>query len=150
MADTFISLYVHCVFSTKNRLPLILPEFRERLWAYMGSTARRHKMKALAIGGTENHAHILLSIPAILSVAQAVKLIKGSSSKWIHDTFESAGDFAWQSGYGAFSINKSLLETTIRYIESQPEHHRRVPFEDEYLSFPGKHKFDVDERYIWG
>ncbi len=150
MANSYISLYVHCVFSTKNRLPLIRPEFQDRLWAYMGGIARNVKMKALAVGGIQDHAHILLSLPGTLSVSKAVQTIKGNSSKWIHETFAYAQDFVWQEGFGAFSVNISIVEATKKYIESQPEHHRRVSFQEEYISFLKKHNIDYDERYVWG
>ena len=81
MANSYISLYVHYVFSTKERLPLILPELQNRLWAYIGGIARKNKMKALAVGGTEDHIHILLSLPATMSISKAIQLIKGNSSK---------------------------------------------------------------------
>lgn len=107
-------------------------------------------MKALSIGGTQDHVHVLLSLPATLPVSKAVQLIKGGSSKWIHDTFAGLRKFAWQEGYGAFSVNVSLLEDTIRYIESQGEHHKRKTFQEEYIEFLRRHRIDYDERYVWG
>ncbi len=150
MANSYISLYVHAVFSTKKRLPLISEKIRDRLWAYMGGVARENNMKVLTIGGIENHVHLLLSLPATITIAKAVQLIKGSSSKWIHETFDNTNYFAWQEGYGAFSVNVSLVETTSRYIENQAEHHRHVSFEEEYIKFLKKHGIEYDERYVWG
>ncbi len=150
MANSYISIYIHYVFSTKGRLPLISPEIQERLWTYMGGTAREKQMKALAIGGTEDHAHILISLPATISVAEAVKLIKGNSSKWVNETFRLSDKFTWQEGYGAFSVNISIVEETIRYINRQAEHHRHKSFKEEYIEFLGKHGIEYDERYIWG
>jgi REP element-mobilizing transposase RayT len=107
-------------------------------------------MKALAIGGTEDHMHILLSLPATLPVAKAIQLIKGGSSKWVHETFPSHKDFAWQEGYGAFSVSISQVEATITYIKTQEEHHRKKTFEEEFLTFLKKHGIEYDERYILG
>jgi REP element-mobilizing transposase RayT len=150
MANSYLSLYVHIVFSTKGRQELITPKLQDRLWPYLGGIARENQMKALSVGGTQDHVHILLSIPATLPVAKAVQLIKGGSSKWVHDTFVDLRRFAWQEGYGAFSVNVSLLEETIRYIERQAEHHQRKTFQEEYLEFLRRHGIDYDERYVWG
>lgn len=129
---------------------MITPELQNRLWAYMGGIARENHMKALSIGGTEDHVHILLSLPATLPVAKAVQLIKGGASKWTHDTYEELQGFAWQEGYGAFSVNVSLLEETIRYIEDQAEHHKRKTFQEEYIEFLNRHGLEYDKRYVFG
>jgi putative transposase len=120
---------MHCVFATKGRRPLIRPELQQRLWPYLGGIARENKMNALSIGGTEDHVHILVSIPSTLSVAKSIQLLKGNSSKWIHETFSQHADFGWQEGYGAFSIGISGIEDTAAYIRGQAEHHRRSHFE---------------------
>jgi putative transposase len=133
MTNSYISLHIHVIFSTKGRQPMIVPELQNRLWAYIGGIARENSMKALSIGGTGDHAHVLLSLPATLPVSKAVQLIKGGSSKWVHDTYADLQRFAWQEGYGAFSVNVSLLEETVRYIEGQAEHHRRKTFQEEYV-----------------
>jgi REP element-mobilizing transposase RayT len=150
MANSYISLYVHIVFSTKGRQALINPDLQNRLWAYMGGIARENQMKALSIGGTADHVHVLLSLPTTLPVAKAVQLIKGGSSKWVHDTFGGLRKFAWQEGYGAFSVNVSLLEETIRYIGNQGEHHKRKTFQEEYVEFLRRYGIEYDERYVWG
>ncbi|MDY7000298.1 MAG: IS200/IS605 family transposase [Thermodesulfobacteriota bacterium] len=129
---------------------MILPEIREDLWAYMGGIARDNRMEALAVGGTEDHVHLLLSLPATISIAKAVQLIKGASSRWVRATFEQAQTFAWQEGYGVFSVNISAVKKTIRYIEQQAEHHRDKSFQEEYVGFLKKHGIDYDERYVWG
>ena len=94
VANSYLSLYVHIVFSTKGRQALITPNLQNRLWAYMGGIARENHMKALSVGGTQDRVHILLSLPATLPVAKAVQLIKGGSSKWVHDTFVDLRRFA--------------------------------------------------------
>jgi len=150
MANSYLSLYIHVVFSTKGRLAMILPDLQNRLWAYMGGIARENQMKALSIGGMQDHVHMLLSLPGTLPVAKAVQLIKGCSSKWVHDTFVDFRKFAWQEGYGAFSVNASLLEKTIRYIDRQPQHHKQKTFQEEYIEFLKRHQIDYDERFVWG
>ena len=104
---SFTSCLIHCVWSTKNREPSLNHQLREQLWPYLGGIARRNKMKALAIGGAGDHVHILISLPSTLSVAKAMQLLKGNSSKWIRETFPNCHSFAWQEGYGAFSIGIS-------------------------------------------
>lgn len=150
MAHSYISVSIHYVFSTKHRDKTISPEIQDRLWAYMGGIARENKMKALAIGGVEDHAHVLLSLPSTISIAKAIQLIKGGSSKWIHDTFPSVHNFAWQEGYGAFSVSISNTARTIDYIKNQKEHHRKKGFQEEYVAFLKKHGIDYDDKYIWG
>ena len=104
MAHSYVSALFHCVFSTKERQRLITEDLQERLWQYMGGIARENKMRALTIGGADDHVHLLLSMPSTLTIAKAMQLIKGGSSKWVHDTFPQLKDFEWQEGYGAFSI----------------------------------------------
>jgi REP element-mobilizing transposase RayT len=126
---------MHCVWATKERRPLIKPAFEQRLWPYLGGIARENKMKALVVGGVEDQVHVLLSIPATISVAKSVQLLKGNSSKWIHDTFKEHWDFEWQEGYGAFSIAISGIEDTTKYINNQAEHHRTTTFKEEEEAF---------------
>jgi REP element-mobilizing transposase RayT len=130
---------MHCVFSTKERRKLITSELQERLYPYLGGIARENKMKALSIGGVEDHVHALVTLPSTLSVSKAVQLLKGNSSKWIHQTFSNQRLFEWQEGYGAFSIAISGIDDTIKYIQSQQEHHRVHSFEDELIAFLDKH-----------
>ena len=129
MAHSYVSNLMHCVFSTKERLTLITPELESRLWPYLGGIARENKMKAIAIGGTADHVHALLSLPGAVSFAKAVQLIKGGSSKWVHDTFREYRKFAWQEGYGAFSVSSSQIDQTVAYIQRQKEHHRKRDFQ---------------------
>jgi REP element-mobilizing transposase RayT len=106
-------------------------------------------MKALAIGGTADHVHALLSLPGMMSFAKAVQLIKGGSSKWIHDTFSNREKFAWQEGYGAFSVSASQVPKTIAYINNQKEHHRKKSFHEEFLELLNKHGIEFDPRYVF-
>jgi putative transposase len=145
---SFISVHVHCVWSTKNRDPSLHSKLRERLWPYLGGIARENKMKALAIGGAADHVHIVLSLPATVSVAKTVQLLKGNSSKWIHETFPGMRSFEWQEGYGAFSIGVSAVEATKAYIRNQVEHHRRRTFREEFETMLRKHGFVFDESIL--
>lgn len=146
---SYVSSYYHCVFSTKERRPLIPPSLQERLWPYLGGIARQNEMRAIEVGGMPDHVHILLSLPSTLAIAKAMQLIKGGSSKWVHDTFPEHRLFAWQVKYGAFSVSVSQLEKTIGYIRGQAEHHRTRTFQEEFLALLKKHGIAFDERYLW-
>ena len=149
MSHTYVSTLLHCVFSTKNRKPWIKPDIQDRLWRYMGGIARKHRMKALEIGGVDDHCHLLLSLPATMSASKAMQLIKGNSSKFIHDTFVKLHDFEWQEGYGAFSIGVSQIDATRAYIQNQFEHHHKLTFQEEFTAFLVKHHIEFDSLEIW-
>jgi len=149
MSKTYVCLYIHGIFSTKERLPLILPEVQRPLWMEMYRIARRHDMRALAVGGTQDHAHILLSLPATIPIYKAVQVVKGASSKWIKENFSQCQKFKWQRGYGAFSVHQSFLDRTIQYIQNQMEHHRHRSFVQEYTAILQKHGFEIDDHHTW-
>jgi len=140
---THTSLLFHCVFTTKNRLPTIPEELQGRLWAYMGGIARSNGMKALAVGGIADHSHILLSLPPTIAIAKAIQVVKAGSSKWMHEQTGSRR-FDWQEGYGAFSVGASQVPATIRYIENQPQRHRKISLTDEWELFLRKHAMFLD------
>jgi len=146
---SYISSYFHCVFSSKQRQRLITPELQDRLWPFLGGIARQNKMKAVEIGGVEDHVHILLSLPSTMAISKAVQLIKGGSSKWVHENFPEHRVFSWQEKYGAFSVSVSQLENIIEYIRNQKAHHRTMTFQEEFLALLKKHKIEYDERYLW-
>ena len=150
MANSYISVFVHIIFSTQNREPLLTSSLRDRLWAYMGGIARENKIKAISIGGRLDHSHMLLSIPGNIAVSKAVQLIKGGSSKWLHENFSSLRNFSWQEGYGAFSVGPSQVDEVSAYIAHQEEHHRVKSFQEEYLGFLREYGIEYDERYVWG
>jgi REP element-mobilizing transposase RayT len=150
MPHSYLSNLMHCVFSTKERRKLITPEMQQRLWPFIGGIAKENGMKAIAIGGVADHVHLLLSLPATMSVAKAMQLVKGGSSKFVHETFTEQRAFAWQEGYGAFSVSISHVEETVAYIQRQEEHHRTKTFEEEYRSFLQKHGIEYEERHVWG
>lgn len=146
---SYVSSYHHCVFSTKERRPLITSDLLPRLQPFLGGIARQNKFTAVEIGGVADHVHLLLALPATMSVAKAMQLVKGGSSKWVHETFPEHRLFAWQEEYGAFSVSASRVEDVIRYIRNQPKHHRKVTFQEEFLALLKKHRIEYDERYLW-
>ena len=148
MTHAYVSNLIHCVFGTKDREPFIDPELQSRLWPYLGGIARENEMSALAVGGTDDHIHSLLSLPSTMSVAKAVQLIKGGSSKWVHDTFPRRESFGWQRGYGAFSVSASQVNKVIAYIHGQKEHHRKRTFREEFLDFLIKCGVEYDPRHL--
>jgi putative transposase len=141
---SFNSCLMHCVFSTKERWPFLTSPVRERLWPYLGGIVRENNMSGLAIGGVTDHVHLLLSLPATLSTSKAMQLLKGNSSKWLRETFPGLRPqgFAWQEGFGAFSIGISGVSDTVRYIQTQEEHHRKKSFREELEVFLKKHGYE--------
>jgi len=145
----FTSSLYHCVWSTKGRQPVLTPETLSRLWPYLGGIARANKMAALAIGGVADHVHILLSLPTTLTLSKAIQILKGNSSKWLHEDFPELRLFAWQEGYGAFTIGMSGVDDTKNYIATQVEHHRKKTFQEEFRSFLDKHGLPYDDATLW-
>jgi REP-associated tyrosine transposase len=129
MGHTYSSTLFHLVFSTKERRCQIKEP--EKLWAYVAGTARNLGYEPLAVGGTENHLHVLLRLPTKIAVAEAKQKIKSNSSRWLRD---NGTWFGWQEGYGVFSVGASRVNEVRRYIQNQEEHHRRYNFEEEFLS----------------
>lgn len=149
MANTYTALHYHFVFSTKGRRAWIVPEIEERVWEYLGGIARTNKLKPLKIGGIEDHIHMLIGAPPTIAPAKIAQLVKGGSSAWIHETFPELAEFAWQDGYGAFTVSKSAIPDVTAYIVNQREHHRRRTFQEEYLALLERHGIEFDERYVW-
>lgn len=150
MAHSFICSCYHCVWSTCERRGLISGELRERLWSYMAAIARDEGMKALQVGGTDNHVHVLLSLPATIAVSHAVQILKSNSSKWARQILPKYSLFAWQEGYAASSVSASALPQVGQYIRRQEEHHRRRTFEEEFRAMLDKHGIAYDTRYMLG
>ena len=128
---------------------MIMPELQPRLFQYIGGIARENKIKLLAAGGVDDHVHLLISMPSTISISKAMQLLKGGSSKWIHETFPEHRLFEWQEGYGAFSIGVGDVERTVNYINNQAEHHGKIDFKAEFRAFLRKHDIEYDERYIF-
>ncbi len=151
MANTYSSLYVHYVFSTKHRRKFIYPEIESRIWSYIGGIARKHDSSAIQVGGLEDHIHALVRSPPKYSPSEVAQFLKGDSSKWIHDEFPKMNNFSWQDGYSAFSVSKSIAPRVISYIQNQRIKHEGLSFEEEYLELLELHEIDViDDRYIFG
>ena len=134
---THVSVRIHCGFSTKGRSPSIPDALQPRLWAFMGGIARRLGMKAIAVGGTRDHVHILLLLPPTIALAKAVQALKANSSRWLHQT--TGKPFVWQEGYAAFSVSISQTEATVAYIHNQREHHVRRGFGEELARMLERH-----------
>ncbi len=150
MANTYTALFYHVVFSTKSRIGFIRPDIEERVWRYIGGIARNHKTTAIQIGGMKDHLHALVMAPPSLAPFEIAKYLKGDSSKWIHEEFADLQDFAWQDGYGAFTVSKSNVPAVVSYIKNQHAHHQTQSFQEEYLEFLTRHGVEYDERYLWG
>jgi REP element-mobilizing transposase RayT len=149
MPQSFACLNYHVIFSTKNRVPTITADVQPRLYEYIGGIVRAHGGCLLAAGGMPDHVHLLVSLNRETSVAEALRLIKANASKWVHETFPHHRDFAWQAGYGAFTVSYSNRDNVRRYLARQVEHHRRQTFQEEFLALLRRHGLEYDERYVW-
>ena len=158
MAGTFTSLQYHCVFSTKNRAPLIHEELRGRLYEFIGGVVRsecpvlksgKRNGGLIAIGGMPDHVHLLVRWPANRTVSDLMRIVKSKSSGWVSETFPARRSFRWQEGYGAFSASKSGISAIETYIANQAEHHRTQSFQEEFIAFLRLHEIDFDPETIW-
>lgn len=148
MSSTHTSLYCHIVFSTKYRVASIGASWEQRLHSYLGGIVRGVNGTADAIGGTEDHVHILARLRAVHRLADVIRDLKSNSSKWVHEIV-GIPFFGWQDGYGAFSVGKSQLEGLKQYIRDQRSHHRRKTFQEEYLELLRLNGVEVDEKFLW-
>lgn len=149
MAQSLAKNLIHLVFSTKNRERLILDSVRPDLHAYMATVLKNMECHALIINSVDDHIHILFLLHRTVALSSAVGELKSSSSKWLKTQSDQLAVFAWQAGFGAFSVSESNVAAVRRYIENQEEHHRKVSFQDELRSFLSKHRMEYDERYLW-
>jgi REP element-mobilizing transposase RayT len=148
MPSTHLALNYHIVFSTKNREPWITPEVRPRLHRYLGGIVLGLEGIPLAVGGVADHVHILTGLKATHRLCDFMREVKSESSKWLHQTYLLAG-FAWQDGYGAFSVSPPDLEKVRNYVLGQEEHHRTKTFQEEYLAMLVRAKVGFDPQYLW-
>ena len=149
MSHTYTALLSHVVFSTKDRVPSLSSDMRSAVHAYLGGIVRELGGKAVAIGGAEDHVHLLLELGADLAIAECLRIVKTNSSRWIHETWPGHRRFAWQRGYGAFTVSMSHVADVVAYIQRQEEHHHKRSFQEEFLALLRKHGVAFDERYIW-
>ena len=149
MAHTYTSLLIHVIFSTSGRAPLLTDAMRLDLHAYLGGILREMDAVPIAIGGTADHVHLLIRLPANLALADCLRIAKTNSSRWVKERWPQQRKFAWQGGYGAFSVSESRRAAVIRYIRDQAQHHRRISFQDEFLALLRKHGLEFDKRYVW-
>ena len=149
MSQSLSQLYVHLVFSTKHREPLLLSPLRGQMHAYLATVLKNQDSPAVKFGGTSDHVHSLFRLSKNCSMAKIVEEIKTSSSKWIKTQDRALINFHWQSGYGAFSVSPADVQAVAEYIAQQEAHHRAVTFQEEYRRLLESHGIEFDERYLW-
>ena len=149
MPQSLAQIYVHIVFSTKERYPFIQPDIEPQLYAYMADTIKRSDGIPCLINGTADHVHVLSTFPRTVTLAKYIEEVKRPSSRWIKTKGGMYEKFAWQNGYGAFSVSSSKVDAVKRYIAGQKEHHRTITFKEELLEFLKKYNVAYDERYLW-
>jgi REP element-mobilizing transposase RayT len=149
MPQSLVKNYIHLIYSTKNREPLIQERFKNELYNYIGGICNNLECYPVKIGGIADHVHILCLLSKKMALIKLIEEIKSHSSKWFKTKDDSLKNFYWQLGYGAFSVNPSQLDVVTKYIENQIEHHAKIPFQIEYRLFLKKYKIEYDERYVW-
>jgi putative transposase len=149
MSGKYLSLLVHFTWSTKARQPWLEADMRNDLYSYIGGIMRNKRAKLISAGGMNDHIHLCASMPSTISVADFVNAVKFNSSRWIHESYARLRNFAWQEGYGAFSVSKSEEAKVVRYISNQEHHHRKRTFKEELIELLQKHEIPYDNRYIW-
>ncbi len=149
MPQSLSLIIVHIIFSTKDRCRCLDPAVRSDLWAYLATVARNIGCATYRVGGAWDHVHLAVRLSRTLTVSKLVEELKTSSSIWLKTQRPILHRFAWQHGYGAFSVGPDDLEALVVYIDNQEEHHRVRTFQEEYLAFLKKYNVPYDERYVW-
>ncbi len=149
MANTYTQLYVHVVFSTKLREPMIAKSFQEELHKYITGIVRNLGQKLIVINSMPDHIHILVGLKPTLAISDLVRDIKRDSSAFVNEKRWLMGHFGWQDGYGAFSYGHSQLDTIVQYIQNQEQHHRKRTFKEEYLELLDKFNVEYDLKYVF-
>lgn len=149
MANTYSQIYIQIVFAVAGRYNLIEKIWRDELYKYITGIVKKHGQKLIAIGGIENHIHILIGLKPNIALSDLVRDVKANSSRFINEKRFVKGKFSWQEGFGAFSYSHSQLDNVIRYIQNQEEHHKTNNFKDEYLRFLKKYEVDFDEKFLF-
>jgi putative transposase len=149
MANTYTKLLYHIVFSTKHRRPLIEESWEQRLYSYLGGILRNERGDLLAAGGMPDHIHLLLRARADLAPSDLIRILKSNSSVWVHENIPDQPDFAWQTGYSAFTVSNSATPDVKRYLANQKEHHRQRDYKNEVLTLLRLHGIEFDEKYVF-
>ena len=149
MGQSLVKNYIHIIFSTKYRIPLILDSIQTDLYSYIGGICKQLECYPIKIGGYIDHVHILCILSKKVPLVKLLEEIKAHSSKWIKTKDDTFSKFYWQNGYGAFSVNPDEIDKVIAYIENQKEHHSKKTFQDEYRVFLKKYNVEFDEKYVW-
>ena len=149
MASTYTQISIHTVFAVKNRENFITEPWRDRLHEYISGIVKSQECKSLAVGGWKDHVHVFYGLNPSKSISETIRIIKGSSSKWINEQGFVRGKFSWQDSYGAFSYSKSQRDSVIKYIMNQEEHHNNQTFREEYLNMLNKFEVDYNEAYLF-
>lgn len=149
MGQSLVKNYLHIVFSTKHRMPTIQPPIEAELHSYLGGICNRLECPVIKVGGYTDHIHILCMLSKKVTLVKLLEELKSHSSKWVKTKGSDYGNFYWQDGYGAFSVNPSEVDKVILYITQQQEHHQNKSFQEEYRAFLTKYKIEYDERYVW-
>ncbi len=149
MTQSLSRVLLHLVFRTKGKAQIIDEPIQPKLWAYLASACKGQGSPALEVGGATDHVHILCGLSRTITISKLLEEIKRTSSKWIKTQGAHYADFAWQSGYGVFSVAQSQADAVVRYIRNQETHHRKRTFQDEFRDLLRKHTIEFDERYVW-
>ncbi|MCR4559926.1 MAG: transposase [Bacteroidales bacterium] len=149
MADTLTKIYVHLVFHTKKGKPVIQEIDLPEMFAYIGGLIKSADSIPLEVGGIRDHIHALFVLPKTMTLADFARHIKANSSKWIKSKGDYYKNFAWQDGYGAFSVSASVIDKTREYIRNQAQHHEIVSYQTEYKNFLSAYHISYNEKYIF-
>jgi REP element-mobilizing transposase RayT len=148
MSQSYTNLLYHLIFSTKERRPLITPDYQIRLYDYIGGIIRGIGGISLGIGGASDHIHLFAKLRPERALSDVLGVLKANATGWMHDVFPETRDFCWQRGYGAFTVSQSNARDVQRYIAGQEEHHKKVSFRDEFIQFLKANGIEYDERYL--
>jgi REP element-mobilizing transposase RayT len=149
VSQSLAKVYVHAIFSTRNREPLLAAEWRDDIFSVLGGAANHFQCQSLIVGGVADHVHLLFQLGRTIALAEAINRIKSASSRWIGRMHPEIGQFHWQAGYGAFSVSQSNVEAVRAYVQDQPEHHKKLSFQDELRQWLRRYEIEWDERYVW-
>ena len=149
MANSYTQIYIHVVFAVRERENLIKPEWKEELFKYIAGILKNHRIKLIAIGGVEDHIHILFAMKPSVALSDLVRDLKASSSKFINERRFVRGRFYWQEGFGAFSYSRSQIDAVAKYVLNQEQHHSGKSFKDEYVGLLNRFEVKYEDRHLF-